>query len=34
VIWEEIGLGHLQMLFWCGIEDFEENNNDVLLVHA
>ena len=27
VIWEEIGLGHVQMLFWCAIEDFEENNN-------
>jgi len=32
VIWEEIGLGHVQMLFWCGIEDFEENNNVLLLV--
>jgi hypothetical protein len=32
VIWEEIGLGHVQMLFWCGIEDFEESNNVLPLV--
>jgi hypothetical protein len=34
VIWGEIGLGHVQMLFWCGIEDFKENNDALLLVSS
>jgi len=32
VIWEEIGLGHVQMFFWCGIEEFKEDDNVLLLV--
>jgi hypothetical protein len=31
VFWEEICLGYVQVLFWCGIEELEENNY-VLLV--
>jgi hypothetical protein len=31
VNWEEIGLGHVEICFWCGIEKLEESNN-VLLV--